>query len=257
MEKIVIVTGGFDPVHSGHIKYITEARKLGTRLIVGANSDDWLRQKKGREFMPWAERAAILGSIRGVDEVWAFDDSDNSARDLIRQIRNANPKAKLIFANGGDRTDKNVPEQDIKDDNLEFIFGVGGEDKANSSSWILERWMHERTERAWGHFDILKDYPSKNDPNQFDFGCKLKELVVQPNRCLSYQRHQYRSELWYVRKGQGKAIIDKQVVNLYTGGYVVIQEGQWHQLINSGVDPLHIIEIQFGPNCDENDIERA
>lgn len=255
MEKIVIVTGGFDPVHSGHIAYIQAARQLGTKLIVGANSDAWLREKKGREFMPWAERAAILGSIRGVDEVWAFDDSDNSARDLIRQVRNANPKAKIIFANGGDRTKTNVPEQDLDDGNLEFIFGVGGENKANSSSWILERWQYDRQERAWGHYDTIRNYPEP--VNEFGFGCKVKELVVQPNRCLSYQRHQYRSELWYVRKGQGKAIIDEKVIFLYTGQYVVIPEGAWHQLINSGKDSLHIVEVQFGPKCQEEDIERA
>jgi cytidyltransferase-like protein len=247
MEKIVIVTGGFDPVHSGHIKYIQAARKLGTKLIVGANSDDWLRIKKGREFMPFAERAAILSSIQGVDEVWAFNDEDNSARDLIRQIRNAYPKARLIFANGGDRGKDNVPEQDIEDKNLEFVFGVGGEDKANSSSWILERWMHERQDRPWGHYDVLKNYP----------GCKLKELVVEPNHCLSYQRHQFRSELWFVREGTGKAIIDNEVVFLYTGRYVVIPAGAWHQLINSGADPLSIIEVQYGEHCEESDIERA
>ena len=252
MEKIVLVTGGFDPIHSGHIQYIQAARKLGTKLIVGANSDKWLRQKKGKEFMPWEERAAILRSIRGVDEVWSFNDDDNSARDLIRQVRNVNPEAKIIFANGGDRTDKNVPEQDIKDDNLEFVFGIGGENKANSSSWILERWMNERTGRAWGHFDILKEYPADTG-----YACKLKELVVDPNRCLSYQRHQNRSELWYVRKGSGRAIIDEKVIFLYTGHYVCIPEGAWHQLINSGVDPLHIIEIQFGRECEEEDIERA
>lgn len=254
-----LLQAAFDPIHSGHIQYIQAARKLGTKLIVGANSDDWLRRKKGREFMPWSERAAILENIRGVDEVWAFDDSDNTACDIIRQVRNANPKAQIIFANGGDRVEGNVPEQKMQeaDKLLSFVFGVGGENKANSSSWILERWMNERTERAWGHFDILKDYPHKNDPNHFEFGCKLKELVVEPNRCLSYQRHQHRSELWYVRKGQGKAIIDDRVVFLYTGNYVVIQEGQWHQLINSGADPLHIIEIQYGPECNEEDIERA
>lgn len=242
-----LLQAAFDPVHSGHIKYIQAARKLGTKLIVGANSDAWLRMKKGREFMPWTERAAILESIRGVDEVWAFDDWDNSARDLIRQVRNAYPKAKIIFANGGDRGKDNVPEQDIKDKNLEFVFGVGGEDKANSSSWILERWMHERQDRPWGHYDVLKNYP----------GCKLKELVVGPNRCLSYQRHVFRSELWFVREGTGKAIIDNQVVFLYTGQYVVIPAGAWHQLINSGADPLSIIEIQYGDRCVEEDIERA
>ena len=256
MEKIVIVTGGFDPIHSGHIAYIQAARALGTKLIVGANSDNWLKDKKGKPFMPWAERAAILRSIRGVDEVWAFDDSDNSARDLIRQIRNAYPKAELIFANGGDRTKSNVPEQDLDDAKLRFEFGVGGDNKANSSSWILEKWQYDRQERAWGHYDTIRDYPEP--PNSiFGFSCKVKELVVQPNRCLSYQRHEYRSELWYVRKGSGKALIDDKVIHLYTGQYTVIPEGTWHQLINSGADPLHIVEIQFGPKCDEEDIERA
>jgi D-beta-D-heptose 7-phosphate kinase/D-beta-D-heptose 1-phosphate adenosyltransferase len=257
MKTIVLITGGFDPLHSGHIAYFKAAKKLGDILVVGFNSDAWLTRKKGQSFMPWVERFRIVKSMRDVDYAVEFNDDDNSAKDVIVQARRMWPTAKIIFANGGDRTDKNIPEMDLVDDNLEFVFGVGGTNKANSSSWILERWMHERTERAWGHFDILKDYPSKNEPNHFDFGCKLKELVVQPNRCLSYQRHQTRSELWYVRKGQGKAIIDNQVVFLYTGNYVVIQEGQWHQLINSGADPLHIIEIQFGPNCDENDIERA
>ena len=247
MEKIVIVTGGFDPIHSGHIAYIQAARKLGTKLIVGANSDSWLRQKKGREFMPWTERSEILRSIRGVDEVWAFDDSDNSARDLIRQVRNAYPKAEIIFANGGDRTKDNIPEMDIVDAKLRFEFAVGGEDKANSSSWILERWQYEREYRAWGHYDVLKNYD----------GCKLKELVVDPNRCLSYQRHSMRSELWFVRSGVGKAIIDNQVVFLYPGKSVVIPENTWHQLINSGSDSLSIIEVQFGDRCEENDIERA
>ena len=256
MEKIVIVTGGFDPIHSGHIQYIQAARQLGTKLIVGANSDSWLKQKKGKPFMPWAERAAILRSIRGVDEVWAFDDSDNSARDLIRQVRNANPKTEIIFANGGDRVEGNVPEQDLQESDplLSFRFGIGGENKANSSSWILEKWQYDRQERAWGHYDTIRDYPVTTE---FGFGCKVKELVVQPNRCLSYQRHQYRSELWYVRKGEGKAIIDNRVVFLYTGQYVVIPEGQWHQLINSGAESLHIVEIQFGPKCEEEDIERA
>lgn len=258
MEKIVIVTGGFDPIHSGHIAYIQAARQLGTKLIVGANSDAWLKQKKGKPFMPWEERAAILRSIKGVDEVWSFDDTDNSARDIIRQVRNANPKAEIIFANGGDRVEGNVPEQDLQeaDSKLKFVFGVGGENKANSSSWILEKWQYDRQERAWGHYDTLRDYPA-GQHGLFEFSCKVKELVVQPNRCLSYQRHEHRSELWYVRKGSGKALIDDKVIHLYTGQYTVIPEHVWHQLINSGNEPLHIVEIQFGPKCEEEDIERA
>ena len=162
-KSIVIVTGGFDPIHSGHIAYIKAAKQLGEILVVGANSDDWLTEKKGRPFMPIHERLAILGAIEGVDQVWEFDDADNSSRDLIHKLRKQYPGTKLIFANGGDRTDKNVPEQDIEDPLLEFAWGVGGENKMNSSRWILENWQYERTERSWGHFDILKNYPKCNN----------------------------------------------------------------------------------------------
>ena len=79
MKTIVLVTGGFDPIHSGHINYIKEAKKLGDILVVGVNSDDWLTRKKGRPFMPLSERAEILRNIVGVDFVIDFDDSDGSA----------------------------------------------------------------------------------------------------------------------------------------------------------------------------------
>lgn len=247
-KSIVIVTGGFDPIHSGHISYIKAARQLGELLIVGANSDAWLTQKKGRPFMNWHERANILMAIKGVDDVMDFDDTDNSSRDLIRKLRKMYPGTRLIFANGGDRVEGNVPEQDLQADDplLEFAFGVGGEDKMNSSRWILEKWQYERTERSWGHFDILKNYPR----------CKLKEIVVQPNHCLSYQSHEFRDELWFVRQGIGSCIIDNEARVLYTGDYVHVPRNAWHQLINGGKEPLHIIEIQYGDYCDESDIER-
>ena len=140
MKTIVIATGGFDPIHSGHINYIKEAKKLGDVLIVGANSDAWLRRKKGQEFMPWEERASILSAIKDVDRVINFDDADGSAKDAIRKVRAIYPHDKIVFANGGDRTKTNIPEMDVKDDNLVFAFGVGGENKMNSSSWILQEW---------------------------------------------------------------------------------------------------------------------
>jgi D-beta-D-heptose 7-phosphate kinase/D-beta-D-heptose 1-phosphate adenosyltransferase len=255
-KSIVIVTGGFDPIHSGHINYIHQAKQLGEMLIVGVNSDKWLAQKKGRAFMPITERMHILSAIEGVDEVREFNDDDNSARDMIRQVRKDYPGIKLIFANGGDRNDNNVPEQDIDDALLEFAFGVGGTNKMNSSRWILEKWQYDRTERAWGHYDILKDYPNTaiNNGGQ---AVKIKELVVEPNHCLSYQRHQFRDELWFVRSGNGRAIIDNKVISLYNGQYVVIPKGTWHQLISSGGEALHVIEISYGDVCQENDIERA
>ena len=77
--KIVVVTGGFDPIHSGHISYLNHAKHLGDRLVVGLNSDPWLERKKGRAFMPWHERMAILGNLHMVDEVIKFNDDDGSS----------------------------------------------------------------------------------------------------------------------------------------------------------------------------------
>ena len=85
MKRIVLITGGFDPLHSGHIAYIKAARELGDSLIVGVNSDEWLRRKKGQEFMPWEERATIISALQDVDRVINFDDIDNSAKDAIRK----------------------------------------------------------------------------------------------------------------------------------------------------------------------------
>jgi len=140
MNTIVIVTGGFDPIHSGHIHYIKAAKTLGDILVVGVNSDDWLKRKKGKSFLPINERLVIMDNIKSVDMVITFDDSDNSAKDAILKVRNTFPNDKIVFANGGDRTPENIPEMDIVDDNLEFKFGVGGEFKKNSSSWILDQW---------------------------------------------------------------------------------------------------------------------
>ena len=138
--KIVIATGGFDPIHSGHIKYLNAAKNLGDMLVVGVNSDEWLTRKKGKPFLNYEERRLIVSNLKSVDFVVKFNDSDNSAKDAILEIRKMSPSGYLIFANGGDRTKENIPEMDIVDDKLEFVFGVGGEDKQNSSSWILNNW---------------------------------------------------------------------------------------------------------------------
>jgi cytidyltransferase-like protein len=139
---IVIATGGFDPIHSGHISYLNEAKKLGNVLYVGVNSDGWLTRKKGKQFMNWEERAMIVSNLKCVDYVIEFDDFDGTAKDAIKIVRKRFPNDTIIFANGGDRTKENIPEMDIVDDNLKFIFGVGGEHKQNSSSWILKSWKN-------------------------------------------------------------------------------------------------------------------
>lgn len=143
MHTVVIATGGFDPIHSGHIKYLNEASKLGNMLVVGVNSDEWLRKKKGKEFLSWDERSLIVQNLKCVSRVFGFNDDDGSAKDVIRLVRAHYIKSKIIFANGGDRTKDNIPEMSINDSNLEFVFGVGGYTKDNSSSTILNNYYNK------------------------------------------------------------------------------------------------------------------
>lgn len=140
MKKIVLVTGGFDPIHSGHIAYFNAAKELGDFLVVGINSDEWLTRKKGKPFLSWDERECIISSLRMVDMTMYFNDDDGSAKDAILTTRKLFTNKQIIFANGGDRTKDNIPEMSIKDNNLVFQFAVGGDYKKNSSSWILEKW---------------------------------------------------------------------------------------------------------------------
>ena len=140
MKNIVVVSGGFDPIHSGHISLMTRAKELGDILVVGINSDDWLIRKKGKYFMPWDERSKIISCLKPVDFVMKFNDKDGSAKDLLKLVRQTWKDDHIIFANGGDRTVKNNNEIDFHDLNLTFAYGIGGYNKMNSSSEILKRW---------------------------------------------------------------------------------------------------------------------
>lgn len=144
--KIILVTGGFDPLHSGHIAYLKEAKKLGDQLIVGLNSDAWLSRKKGRPFMTWEERNVILKELKCVDHVLPFDDSDDSAKGFITYMLE-HSRGDLIFANGGDRTADNIPEMSIQNPRVSFVFGVGGT-KSASSSDFLQRWLDTSSQAA-------------------------------------------------------------------------------------------------------------
>ncbi len=247
MKKIVLVTGGFDPVHSGHIAYFKAARTLGDMLIVGLNSDEWLIRKKGAAFMPWNERLCIINNLSMVDEVYTFDDEDGSARHFIQQVRSHYPDATLIFANGGDRTKDNIPEMDVQDANIEFVFGVGGEDKKNSSSWILQEWKAPKTERPWGYYRVLHTVGDT---------VKVKELTVDPGKTLSMQRHKHRAELWFVAEGHAGLNWDIGGEKIKLHKQETINIGEWHQLHNPTDKPLRVIEIQYGEKCIEEDIER-
>ena len=143
-DKVALVTGGFDPIHSGHISYLHRAGELADLLIVGVNSDEWLVRKKGLYFLPWSERAQIISNLRMVYDVISYDDKDNSSSKGIEKCLEISEK--VIFCNGGDRKKDNILEMEVFKDNprVEFVFGIGGDDKMNSSSWILEDYFKQR-----------------------------------------------------------------------------------------------------------------
>ena len=155
-KNVIILSGGFDPVHKGHMRMFREASNLGHQVIVGLNSDEWLTRKKGKPFMEFYERKEILEGIKYISSVVRFDDTDDTANELIHRVRttynggmfkhnydDVNPTGRddyeIFFANGGDRTTDNVPEQKTCIDlDVEMIWGVGG-GKIQSSSWLINK----------------------------------------------------------------------------------------------------------------------
>lgn len=251
--KIILVTGGFDPLHSGHMDYFNTARSLGNKLAVGLNSDAWLTRKKGRPFMSWQERAVLISNLRSVDYVIDFDDSDNTSINAIKEVRRMWPEAEVVFANGGDRDHNNVPEMTVDDPQVSFMFAVGGSNKSNSSSWILDQWRAPKTDRSWGYYRVVHEVGANT---------KLKELTVNPKTCLSMQQHQHRAEFWFVAEGEAAVYTlnnssDHDLVGTYQQHqHIFIGKNQWHMLCNETDQPLKLIEIQYGENCVEEDIHR-
>ena len=249
--KIAVVSGGFDPIHSGHIEYLKSAAKDADKLIVCLNSDKWLEKKKGQFFLPFDERKVILENLSVVSEVINFDDDEiGSSIEGLKKIKTLYPKDEIYFCNGGDRDENNIPE--MKLDGINFSFGIGGTDKKNSSSWILKKWSYPFTKRLWGDFyDLFQD----------NF-VKVKELIVYPNQGMSFQRHFLRNEIWLVSQGICEINYSElspdniQTKRLEQGDSFDVPLGMWHQITNPFDQECRIIEIQYGNETIEEDIER-
>ncbi len=135
---VVAVSGGFDPVHIGHVRMFEAAKKLGDKLVVILNNDNWLKKKKGRTFMLEKERAEIIRSFRAVDEVVVTGHTPNPKdTSVCAELKKIRPN---VFANGGDRTRRNIPEVPLcKAIGCRMVFNVGRGGKVQSSSWLLSK----------------------------------------------------------------------------------------------------------------------
>lgn len=147
--KIVAVSGGFDPIHIGHVRMFNEAKKLGKKLIVILNNDNWLRKKKGFVFMPESERKEVIEALHAVDEVILTEHPENpedmSVCESLKKIR------PHIFANGGDRRADNIPEVPVcQEIGCEMIFNIGRGGKVQSSSWLVANYLEAKTKKKEG-----------------------------------------------------------------------------------------------------------
>ncbi len=250
--NVIVLSGGFDPVHDGHIEMFKDAAKNYDYVIVGLNSDDWLTRKKGRAFMGFDVRKSILNSIQYIDQVISFDDSDDSAVEAIEYARKNHQF--VTFGNGGDRKDNFPEEAFCREHNVAIDATLGGNTKLNSSSDFLAEWKFQPTDREWGLWKVLADYKT----------VKVKELVVEPNSNLSWQSHESRNELWFIREGTATIYYssdddgkDVFMTIKSPNDTFMINKRKWHQLANETEEIVSVIEIQYGDECVEHDILRA
>tara|TARA_B100000989_G_C19458750_1_gene435259 strand:- start:333 stop:1091 length:759 start_codon:yes stop_codon:yes gene_type:complete len=243
--KYVAVSGGFDPVHIGHLRMFCRAKNLGDKLIVILNSDNFLLEKKGHIFMPFDERKELILGFSYVDEVVSSIDNDNTVCKTILSLKRDNKID--IFANGGDRkNEEDIPEFSVcNENNIEMIFGIGG-DKIQSSSSLTNKYKNYVENRPWGSFENIYD-PSF---------AKVKKICVNPNESLSLQYHKKRSEHWIVIKGKATVLKGKEKSILEKGNHIFIPQEVEHRLSNETSEIVELIEVQVGEYFGEDDIVR-
>lgn len=249
-DRWVAVSGGFDPIHIGHVRMFEKAKKFGDKLVVIVNNDHWLVAKKGYVFMPEKERREIIASFPAVDKVilTAHKPGDLD-RSVCRELAKLKP---AIFANGGDRkSTKDIPEAVICEKHgIKMVFNIGHGGKVQSSSWLARDASRNfaRSTRPWGEFygwDSGKTW-------------KLKTIYIKAGQRLSLQYHHHRTEHWVLVEGDATATLEKpdgtlHRVPLKKGEVVFIDRKTVHRLESKkgGI----IVEVGLG-KFDENDIIR-
>lgn len=247
---VVAVSGGFDPLHVGHIRMFKKARALGDKLVVIVNNDNWLRTKKGYVFMAEKERVEVISALPFVDEVVLTDHTENDADPSVtRTLARVRP---AIFANGGDRKRvSDIPEARLcKKLGIKMVFNVGEGGKVQSSSWMIKNASRpiKRTVRPWGEYYGW-------DQGE---GWNLKTIYIHPKSRLSLQYHHRRTECWLLVAGDATAIVHDSKgkassVALKKGQTYCIGKKQVHRLESKkgGV----VVEVAYG-DFDEEDIVR-
>lgn len=249
--KISVVTGGFDPVHPGHIHCFKQAKEMSDMLVVYANSDKWLTRKKGKPFMSQSARVAILSSLECVDfamPLLEHEDADDTACAALRNIRQLYPDSEILFVNGGDRGSENTPESVVAEElGVTMVYGAG--EKIYSSSDFLANWSDNKTTRQWGNYNVIYDNINEN--------IKIKVLEIEPGKAISLQTHEHRSEHWTVVQGTECRVTKGTDVTYHTThSHIYIPKTCLHKLENTGDDLLRIVEIQYGDYLEEDDIQR-
>lgn len=243
-----LVSGGFDPVHIGHLKMFQDANKLADKVIILLNNDNWLIKKKGKPFMNQNQRKEILEEFKSISEVIIQTSSEPSSSEAIEEFVKKNPNKSICYCNGGDRSNiKNIRESNIcKKLKVNLEFGIGGEKKIESSSDLTKNYLGDIEKRPWGSYHII----AKN------LGYQIKEIKVDINSKLSLQKHYKRAEFWQIIAGECLVIVDKKKYQLRNNDYIYIPRDTIHRIENIGKKELIFIEIQLGNDIKEDDILR-
>tara|TARA_B100000965_G_scaffold10121_1_gene7854 strand:+ start:51 stop:833 length:783 start_codon:yes stop_codon:yes gene_type:complete len=244
-----LLSGGFDPVHIGHLAMIKDAKRIADKVIILLNSDKWLVRKKGKPFMIEAQRAQILEEFESVSEVIIQQkDDDDSSNNAIIDFHKSHNDKNICYCNGGDRSqeDKIREAQTCKTLGIDLKFGIGGIHKLESSSNLTKNHLSETEHRPWGSFHIIAK----------GTGYQIKEMNIKSGKKQSLQRHKNRSEYWQVIDGSGMVYLEDSKFKLEKNDNIFIPQGDLHRLENIGKGLLTLVEIQIGEKISEDDIER-